>query len=731
MIRWLALCAALALLPAPALAQMSAEALGKPLQVADLDRGTVTVRVIQGSLDKPGVGVDVELAATQGNATRSARTDAQGRATFVGLEPGSSFVARIAADDGQVTSDPFTVPDQGGVRLMLSPVPFEGAPAGAGAASGQMPSPRARSGVPIAGQMQAGALSVAVVRDAMDKPVAGATVKLVGYDANGGTSYLTQQADDGGRVVFENLRSDVAYYAMALVEENGAYNRLRSVAVLLPQGEGSRLILSTDGSGEAVDDLGRMVEPQPTKPPPAGEVVVRLRGGIEAVREVELLEVGATDVVAKAPVTEPRAEAGAIEGGFGDVIAGPDQPAGSLAVVAARTIVGQPVPLPNIPLEVRPVAREGEEPAAPITSTSGGQGLAAIENLVPGQDYVLSAVVEGQRFESKPFTMPSEGGLKMGLIVEWDISAPREARFSGVPVAVDKAYVAQIRDSGKIYRSAPFQLAPDRGAAVGIFVFPKLLLSFHLGAFIDDEFMGFQGQLTLQNSSYEPYDPGPGGLVIPMPKRFVGAQVGEEDQETVKVHERGFVRRGVLPPGGTTFTAGFSLPVEDGKVDFDMPLPLGAYDSNLNIMYTPGMQVQAPTRQAPTLRERNGRRFYQIGDITILPERRMVMSITGLPEHPAWHTWARYAFGLIGLGLLGWAMVTVLSPARRRQAAAEARARADLENRREALLAELVTLEREHDGGQVAGATYEKRKKKLRRQLEEIYAKLRGEAEAA
>jgi hypothetical protein len=731
MIRLFALCAALALLPAPALAQMSAEALGKPLQVSDLARGTVTVRVIQGALDKPAVGVDVELVASQGDATRSARTDVQGRATFVALEPGTSFVARVATGEGETRSDPFTIPDQGGLRLMLSPVPFQGAAAAAPGAAGQMPSPRGRSGVPIAGQMQAGALSVALVRDAMDKPVAGALVKLVGYDANGGITYITQQADDGGRVVFEKLRNDVAYYAMALVEDNGAYNRLRSVAVVLRPDEGSRLLLSTDGSGTPVDDLGRLVEPQPKRPAAPGEVVVRLRGGIEAAREVELLEVGATDVVAKAPVTEPRAEAGAIDGGFGEAIPGPDQPVGTLAVVAARTIVGQPAPLPNVPLEVQPVAKDGEEPAAPITASSGAQGLAAIENLVAGQEYLLSAVVEGQRFESKPFVMPAEGGLKMGLIVEWEMAAPREARFSGVPVALDKAYVAQLRDSGKIYRSAPFQLAPDRGAVVGIFVFPKLLLSFHLGAFIDNEYMGFQGQLTLQNSSYEPYDPGPGGLVLPMAKGFVGAQVGEDDQEQVKVHERGFVRRGVLPPGGTTFTAGFSLPVNDGKVDFDMPLPYGAYDSNLNIMYTPGMQVQAPTRQPPSLRERNGRRFYQIGNITILPERRMVMSISGLPHHPVWHTWARYSFGIVGLGLLGWAMFTVLSPARRRQAAAEARVRAELEDRREALLAELVTLEREHDGGQVADNTYEKRKKKLRRQLEDIYAKLRGEAEAA
>jgi hypothetical protein len=187
----------------------------------------------------------------------------------------------------------------------------------------------------------------------------------------------------------------------------------------------------------------------------------------------------------------------------------------------------------------------------------------------------------------------------------------------------------------------------------------------------------------------------------------------------------------VIPPGGTQFAAGFSLKVDDGKVDFDMPLPYGAYDSNLNIMYTPGMQVQAPTRQSPQLRTRNGRRFYQIGGITIVPQRRMVMSITGLPHPPAWHRWTQYGFGLVAVGLLGWAMFTVLAPARRRRDAAADLARTALEERREALLEQLVALECEHRSGDVADAKYDKRKKKLRRQLEDVYTELRGEPEVA
>lgn len=123
-------CAALALalglvaLPRAAAAQPPAGAQmpdpkqmsGVPLPTAEVPVGTVTVRVVRGSLSNLIVGQRVELT---GDATASASTNDAGRAEFTGLRPGARVRAVAVVDGERVESQEFTLPAQGGVRLML------------------------------------------------------------------------------------------------------------------------------------------------------------------------------------------------------------------------------------------------------------------------------------------------------------------------------------------------------------------------------------------------------------------------------------------------------------------------------------------------------------------------------------------------------------------------------------------------------------------------------------
>ena len=90
---------------------------GQPLPVGDLAVGTVTARVIRGQLSNPLEGQTVDLAI--GGATRTATTDASGRATFTGLAPGSRVKVGVTVDGERVESRDFAVPDAGGIRVML------------------------------------------------------------------------------------------------------------------------------------------------------------------------------------------------------------------------------------------------------------------------------------------------------------------------------------------------------------------------------------------------------------------------------------------------------------------------------------------------------------------------------------------------------------------------------------------------------------------------------------
>lgn len=90
---------------------------GKAIPAPELANATVTVRVV-----RENIGNDVAqqlVKITQGSVSRSATTDEQGRAQFKDLPPGSSWRAETTVDGESLTSDPFTVPAAGGLRVIL------------------------------------------------------------------------------------------------------------------------------------------------------------------------------------------------------------------------------------------------------------------------------------------------------------------------------------------------------------------------------------------------------------------------------------------------------------------------------------------------------------------------------------------------------------------------------------------------------------------------------------
>jgi hypothetical protein len=89
---------------------------GVPLPSSEIPAGTVTVRVVRGSLSNLVVDQDVVLS---GDASATAKTNDAGRAEFTGLTPGSRLRATAVVDGERLESQEFTLPQQAGVRLML------------------------------------------------------------------------------------------------------------------------------------------------------------------------------------------------------------------------------------------------------------------------------------------------------------------------------------------------------------------------------------------------------------------------------------------------------------------------------------------------------------------------------------------------------------------------------------------------------------------------------------
>jgi hypothetical protein len=90
---------------------------GQPLPAPELANATVSVRVVRERMGNNVAGQEVTLNV--GNSPRRATTDAQGRAQFDGIPPGTVVQATTTVDGEALTSQPFSVPATGGVRVAL------------------------------------------------------------------------------------------------------------------------------------------------------------------------------------------------------------------------------------------------------------------------------------------------------------------------------------------------------------------------------------------------------------------------------------------------------------------------------------------------------------------------------------------------------------------------------------------------------------------------------------
>lgn len=89
---------------------------GVPLPTGELPAGTVTVRLIRGSLSNPLPGQRIEIT---GDVQASTTTDNSGRAEFSNLRPGAKITAMATVDGEKLESQQIQVPSSGGVRVML------------------------------------------------------------------------------------------------------------------------------------------------------------------------------------------------------------------------------------------------------------------------------------------------------------------------------------------------------------------------------------------------------------------------------------------------------------------------------------------------------------------------------------------------------------------------------------------------------------------------------------
>jgi hypothetical protein len=302
--------------------------------------------------------------------------------------------------------------------------------------------------------------------------------------------------------------------------------------------------------------------------------------------------------------------------------------------------------------------------------------------------------VNGKELASGEFELGEAGG-KLDVIAHWEDEGTPQIIFDVPynPAHVLYAETRQVSPLSKqleLYRTMPFQTLETTGAHAAISVLPRILFSFQLQAFIEDDILGVRGLWRVANNSWIPYLDSADGLLVKLPKGHLGGVVGEEFQGEVSVAQgEGYRILRALAPGPTQWEAGFSMKSDDGKVDWRMDLPLGAFQSMIQVRDFPGLEVQAPGgRQGDMQVGRSGTRWLTFDNIMIPTHQSMAMTIKGLPSHPKWKKWVPRVVGLLVVAIMLGGIAFALTRKRTSDETANAK-KADL-------MDELVELEKKN-----------------------------------
>jgi hypothetical protein len=301
---------------------------------------------------------------------------------------------------------------------------------------------------------------------------------------------------------------------------------------------------------------------------------------------------------------------------------------------------------------------------------------------------IAKVTINGKDMFSSPMDLSTTGGL-LELAANWPKTGKPEAMIIA-PAPPGTVVYAETTMSGIVFRSLPFELLASSGMAANIYIYPRTLFTFDTHSFVEDQLLAVQGTFEVTNYSWAPYKASSDGLLIKLPPRYKGAIIAPQDQKEVAVDTgNGFRIIRPIPPGGRKFRAGFSMPIDDGKVEWKFDLPLGSWNSAMRIRQTPGMSVKLPAGvTGSTQSATTGEPWFVMENITIERKQSFAMTISGFPAEAAWRIWVPRIAGILVLLLVFGGLTLAIVTRDRKPAPADATAQ------REKLMTELVELEK-------------------------------------
>ena len=359
-----------------------------------------------------------------------------------------------------------------------------------------------------------------------------------------------------------------------------------------------------------------------------------------------------------------------------------DVPAGSVSVRLVRgdlsnNIVGHPVEL-HVGASVQ-------------TMKTDGNGRSIFSGIAVGVEVHAVAVVDGERLESQPFGLPPEGGVRLVLV----------AGAAAPPASGGTSATGMV---------AP----PVTGAAAGAVAFAgdsRIQIEF-----ADDTIEVFY-LFDLVNPGSSPVNPTP-ELTFQLPEGAEQAALLEGSSTQTVIRGRTVSITGPFAPGTTPVRLAFSLAPAGAQRAIVQALP--APWARVQVMMTRAGLAQISSPQFATAKEMAGEGQSLILGTggTLGANQALAISLSGLPSRTHWGRYTSLALALLVLALGVYGAMSA-----RTTSGAVAR-RAQLAERRDRLMAELVRVEEQHRAGSLDAARHATRHGELVDQLERVYGEL-------
>jgi hypothetical protein len=252
-----------------------------------------------------------------------------------------------------------------------------------------------------------------------------------------------------------------------------------------------------------------------------------------------------------------------------------------------------------------------------------------------------------------------------------DTDGSGQAHFANLRTGQATAYAAVIERDGLRLGTDIFTLDDKRGAAgeiriparTGDLSVLRISSDSRMMLELREDSISLLQNFIVENRSDKVFDPGPAGLLIPLPDEFAGAEKLHGGAEVEIKEGLGVLLRALLPPTTSAAAAaqvrvGYLLPTH-GQRDFEIvqPMPLGIQGGSVLVPAEFRVELSAPgLRTRPPERDEAGNNLRTFDLDAVAPGHALRLTVRGLPTHDRSGRWI--AGVLVGLLILAGIVAT-------------------------------------------------------------------------